>query len=114
MFNQNLEAQLHLYEKRLKELEIENIRLNSEIRELYATLKLTPEQIQSFLSNKQNFSVEQWKCLEELRKILEVQLQLNSLNHKNEKIKSNKTHSILSKNEDIELRHVAPTWLFVR
>lgn len=99
-----VEEKIQKHEKHFQELVIRMETLNREVNDLFADLKATPEQINQFISNKANFSEEEWTELHNQRKALEEKLQREMDNIRNpQRLK-----------KVYEERHVGNTWLFVR
>ena len=57
MFSQNLEQKIDNIDLKMAELESLNSTLDGQIDLLFKDLKLTPEQLEAFVNNKNNFSL---------------------------------------------------------
>lgn len=100
-----LEQQIIKNDLSLQELLIRIDTLDREVKVLLDELKVTPEQITQFVSEKDNFTQENWNELQTQRKMLDEKLTLQLSNIRNPK----KTSKTLS-----EKKHIAPHWIFVR
>lgn len=91
-------------QKKIEELTIRQEALNREVAKLLKELEVRPEQLTTFVSNKDNFTEENWQQLQEARKKLDEKLSrdLNSIRNPKE---TKKTY---------QERHVDRHWLFVR
>ncbi len=107
-FNQNkdyaLEQQSIKNERALEELLIRITVLDKEVKALMEELKVTPEQIASFISNKENFTTENWEELQKQQRILDQKLTMEKENIRNPK-------RVKKTQED---RNVQRHWLFVK
>lgn len=88
----------------IEELTIRIEALNRNADELLAELNVSHEQLTRFLGNKEHFTEENWKTLNEEQERLEAKLQLSI---------ANIPDPIKTKKAFLE-RHVQPHWLFVR
>ena len=103
-FKKDFEQQIELNEKKLLDLEAQNELLQQEVQKLYAELKLTPDQLNAFVSNSANFSAEDWQEIQNQRQQMDDKLQLD-LGNINNPLKTKKAYST---------RRVESNWLFVR
>ncbi|HEV8052507.1 MAG TPA: hypothetical protein VGP47_08430 [Parachlamydiaceae bacterium] len=99
-----LEAQIQKNELALQELAIRAEALDRDVDGLLSQLNVSPEQLTTFIENKDNFSEENWNSLQELRKALDEKLLRELLNVSNPK----KTRDSFKK------MNPQPHWLFVR
>lgn len=104
MPEKELERQIHKHKKTAEELEIRIESLNRHIKELFAELNVTPEQVNAFISNKEHFTEDNWATLCQQLKTLEAQLERELANIRNPK----QTQKALTD------RRIQPHWLFVR
>lgn len=100
----NLEQGTKKNEALLKQLLIRVDSLDREIKMLLDELKVTPEQVSTYLSNKDNFTTENWEELQKERKANDEKLKRDLDNIRN----PSKTKKAMAD------RHVAPHWLFVK
>lgn len=100
----NIEEKLSANEKKIRELDIRFEKLNNDIKNFLNELQVTPEQLTSFISQKENFTEENWEELQKQKKQLEDKLNLELKNITNP-LKSKKARASL--NID---RH----WLYVK
>ena len=104
-FSQNLKNKIQETEKRLKQLAIQSEKIHREYQKLLLDLELTPESIEEYMANEENFSADVREKIEiEIKKVDEkLALELSSIKDplKNEQT----TH---------EQSFVRPHWLFVR
>lgn len=99
-----LESKIHKNELAAQELEIRIEALNRDVNELLNQLNVSPEQLTTFIENKENFSEDNWKLLLEQRKALDEKLLKELLNVSNPK----KTR------ETFKQMNVQPHWLFIK
>lgn len=99
-----LEAHIQKNALAIQELSIRIEALNRDVNELLSQLNVTPDQLTTYLENKDNFSEENWNSLLEQRKALDEKLLRELLNISNPK----KTQ------ESFKKMNVQPHWLFVR
>lgn len=100
----NLQQGTQKNEALLKQLLIRVDSLDREIKMLLDELKVTPEQVSTYLSNPDNFTPENWHELQLERKVLDEKLKRDLENIRNPpKIKKTMAD-----------RHVAPHWLYVK
>lgn len=101
---QNLEQGTKKNDTLLRQLLIRVDALDREIKMLLDELKITPEQVSTFLENPENFTPENWEELQTERKALDDKLKRELDNIRNpSKTKKAQTD-----------RHVAPHWLYVK
>lgn len=103
-FKNDIEQTIENNDKKLTDLETQHELLEQEIQKLYQELKLTPEQINTFISNPDNFTENDWKELQDQKQKLDAKLQLDIENIRNP-LKTKKTYAN---------RRVESNWLFVR
>ena len=101
---QSLEQDAIKQQNLLQQLLIRMDALERESKALYQELKITPEQLEIFLENRENFSDENWAALQEQRKILDEKLKCE-LENVNNPAKTKKAQESL---------HISPHWLFVK
>jgi hypothetical protein len=78
--------------------------LDREVKTLLDELKVSPEQISTFLENRDNFTPENWETLQQERKALDEKLKCELDNIRNpSKVKKAQAD-----------RHVARHWLYVK
>ena len=99
-----LEAHILKNELALQELSIRIEALNRDVDGLLSQLNVSPEQLTTFIENKDNFSEENWDTMQEQRKVLDEKLLRELLNVSNPK----KTRDAFKN------MHAQPHWLFVR
>lgn len=99
-----LEKKIQKHELAFKELMIKTDTLNQQVEELLAELNVSPEQLTTFIGNKDNFSEENWEMIVKQRKELDEKLLRELANIRNP-LKNKKTYS-----ERVVPQH----WLFVR
>jgi len=102
---EKLEDKIHRTERKLKELFLHLQRLDREYQTLLKELDTTPEQLQAFAENPDNFSPALWEELQNAKKELEEKLKLKLDNV----CDANKTKKTLSEKGKVQ-KH----WLFVR
>jgi hypothetical protein len=91
-------------ELKIQEMEIKIEALDREINQILNEINLTSEQLTIFLSNRENFTEENWKDIQRLQSELDQKLLCELANVRNpQKVK--KTY---------EERNVGRHWLFVR
>lgn len=78
----NIEEKINLNKKKIREMDIRHERLDSDIEAFLEELEVTPEKLTSFISNKENFTEENWQTLQDQKKQLDEKLNL-SLNIRN-------------------------------
>lgn len=91
-------------QKKMKELEIRNSKLDRDSVDLLTQLKVSAEQLTQFIDDKENFSEKNWEQLRKKRNELEQKLDTELKNVRNPK-KTLKT---------LKERNVDHHWLFVR
>jgi hypothetical protein len=99
-----LEAHIQKNELTQQELSIRIEALNRDVDGLLTQLNVSPEQLTTFIENKDNFSEENWNTMQEQRKALDEKLLRELVNVSNPK----KTRDAF-KNLNAQ-----PHWLFVR
>ena len=90
--------------KKINELEIEIARLDALVDELYQDIDVQPEQIDTLLSNSNNFSPKNWEQIQEQQREIDDNIKREISNIVNPKHTQKK----------YEDRHVSRDWLFVR
>lgn len=98
------ENQILMQEKQVQELVIRMETLDRQLDELFVDLKVTPEQLSTFLADENNFTPDNWIQLQDLRKVLQEKLQ-RELDNVRDPLKIKKTFSE---------RQVGHHWIFVR
>ena len=91
-------------QKKIADLKKKNDVLNKEINDFYEELKLTPEQLSTFLQERDNFTESNWEELLQQRKALDDKLAIELENICNP-LKTKLAYSS---------RNVDKNWLFVR
>ena len=99
-----LESHIQKNENAIQELSIRIESLNRDVEQLLNELNVTPEQLTTYIENKDNFSEENWQTLLDQRKALDEKLLREMLNISNPK-KTQETRKQLN---------VQQHWLFVR
>lgn len=79
----NIEEKLHLNEKKIRELSIRLEKLESDITNFLEELEVTPEQLSTFISKKENFTEENWLEIQKQKKQLDEKLDLDLKNVRN-------------------------------
>lgn len=103
MFSQ-FEAHVQKNEQAIEELAIKIDALNRDVDTLLKELNVSPQQLTTFLDNRDHFTEENWTMILQQRKALDEKLLRELVNISNPK-KTKKAYSD---------RHVQPHWLFVR
>jgi len=106
MFFEQIENKKTKNDRRMKELEIEFESLSRQLDGMYEELGISPEELESFLSNADNFTAETWKALLAVRDDLDQKL--NSQKQENGEVQHG--HQGRSHND----RFIAPHWIHVR
>lgn len=101
---QRLEQTLAKNDLLMQELIIRLDSLDREIKALLAELNITPEKLTAFISNKENFTDDNWTELQKQRKLLDEKLNKELSNIRDPR-KVKKTQMD---------RHVQNHWLFVK
>lgn len=104
MFRENAEQQTEKNEQLFQQLLIRVDALDREVKGLLDELKVSPEQVQAYLSDPDNFTSENWESIQTERKALEERLKRELENIRNPA----KTKKAL------EDRNVGRHWLFVK
>ncbi len=91
-------------EKKIRELEIRNQKLDQDTLDLLKELQVTPEQLSQFLNNNDNFTQLDWEKMQQQREKLDQKLQTELTCLRNP-LKSKKTQ---------QERYINNHWLFVR
>lgn len=99
-----LEKQVEKNAQTIRELAIQIENINRQTEELLKELNVSPDQLTTFINNKDAFSEENWNALTAQRKALDEKLLLELANVRNP-LKAKKT---------FQDRQVQPHWLFVR
>lgn len=99
-----LEAHIQKNAQAIQELAIQIEAVNRDVHELLKELNVSPEQLTTFVENKDNFSEDNWNTLLEQRKVLDEKL-LRELQNVSNPQKTKKT---------LQTMNVQPHWLFVR
>jgi hypothetical protein len=105
MWNGSMDEELARYQKRLKELEIQNESLTDQLDTFFEKIGITSEELYQFSTNKENFSEREWRLLEEAREHQKIQMERGLSNIR----KNDKTEASLQ-----ERGRVQANWLFVR
>lgn len=90
--------------KKITELSIRNESLDREMENLYKELKVTPEQLSSFIQKEENFTEKNWKEMQKEKEKLDQKLQTEIKSIRNPK-EAKKAYS---------QRKINPQWLFVK
>ena len=91
-------------EKKIKELEIRNQKLDRDTFDLLEELKVTPEQLSLFLKESDNFTNSDWEKLQNEREKIDQKLQTE--------LKS--FHNPLKSKKTLREQNINNHWLFVR
>lgn len=102
---EKLEEKIQKTKFKMKELSLALERLNQEYHQLLEELASTPEQIKDYLENSENFTPPIWEMLQNEKKKLDDQLNLE-LSRVRDPLKLKKTFS--------ENGSIQNHWLFVR
>lgn len=103
-FQDTAEEKLKVNEKKMRELAIRLEKLDSDISAFLEELNVTPEQLTSFVSNKDNFTDSNWIDLQAEKKKLDEKLNTELKNIRNP-LKSKKNLASLN---------VSQHWLYVK
>ena len=79
----NTEEKLIINENKIRELSIRFEKLNSDITNFLEELEVTPEQLTTFISNKDNFTEDNWEVLQQRKKQLDEKLDIELKNVRN-------------------------------
>ncbi len=102
--NQKIDQDIAKNERAFQQLLIHMEGLNKEIDLFLQELKLTPEQLNVYLSNPQNFTEDNWQELQKQRQLLEEKL-IRDLKNIRDPRKVEKAQ---------QTRNVQKHWLYVR
>lgn len=100
----HLENHIQKNELAIQELSIKLDALNRNVQDLLNELNVSPQQLTTFLDNKDNFTEENWNTMTTQRKALDEKLNMELQNLRNPQ-KTKKTFQAM---------HVQQHWLFVR
>jgi hypothetical protein len=100
----NADNRIENTEKKIKELEIRNTKLNQDSEDLLTELNVSPDQLSTFIKDKSNFNDQNWEVLQTQRIELEQKLDTE--------IKS--VRDPIKTQQSIKERRVDHQWLFVR
>ena len=101
----DLEKKVEKNKKALDALSIQNASLDQDVEGLFKELKVTPEQISTFVKNEKNFTPDNWEFLQKEQKRQDEKLLLSLAQVSNPKNVKNKRAQ-----QSIIQQH----WLFVR
>lgn len=101
---QDIDENFEKTQKKMKELEIRNSKLDQDSVDLLKQLKVSAEQLTQFIDDKENFSDKNWEQLRKKKDEIEQKLDTELKNVRNPK----KTQ------ETLKERNVDHHWLFVR
>lgn len=104
MFTQDPESHSKKNEALLKELLLRSKELENEETKLFQELKVTPEQISTFIEKPENFTAENWEKIKTHKAQLSEKLDLQLKNIRNP-LKTKKTY---------EKSIIDNRWLFVK
>lgn len=104
MFFDKREDKATQHEKLIQELSIRMEQLDREIDTLLKELKVTPDQLSTFIQEKDNFTEENWSQLQEQRRKLDEKL-LCELKNVSDPLKTKKNY---------EGRVIGSNWIHVR
>lgn len=104
MFFDKREDKATHHEKLIQELSIRMEQLDREIDTLLKELKVTPDQLSTFIQEKDNFTEENWSQLQEQRRKLDEKL-LCELKNVSDPLKTKKNY---------EGRVIGSNWIHVR
>jgi ABC-type Fe2+-enterobactin transport system substrate-binding protein len=102
--NQKLEQDIVKNNQALQQMLIHMDSLDKEINALLTELKVTPQQLEVFLANPDNFTTENWQELQKQRQLLEEKLQRDLANIRDPR----------QAQKSQESRNVQRHWLYVR
>jgi len=100
----NLDEKIEKNDSKIKEISIQIQNLNREEKALLDELKVTPEQLSTFIENKENFSEKNWDEIQSQKKKLDQKLLLELANIRN----PSKTKKAFKE------RNIDNNWLFVK
>lgn len=100
-----IDQKLDQHEKKIKELSIQTDTLEREFDQLLADLKVTREQLRSYIANKDYFSEQDWVEMEKQKQELDQKLLLQL---------KNIVDPLKAKKSLHERKDVKPQWLFVK
>lgn len=103
LISDDLEKKIEKHEFAFQELLIKVDALNQQVDDLFSELNVTPEQVTAFISNKENFTEENWQTIMEEKQKLESKLKMELSNIRNPR-----------KNQETYSKRVVQHWLFVR
>ena len=102
--NDKTEEQLKTNEKKIRELAIRLESLDKDTHSFLQELEVTPEQLTSFVSRKENFTEDNWESLQQQKKKLDEKLDIEIKNIR-DPLKSKKA---------LQSLNIAQHWLHVR
>ena len=103
-FSSSLDQTIRVNAKKIKELGIQLELLSKSIEQLYEAEGLDPQAIQEYFSSPENFSADEWECLQVLKAQHKQKLQAIA----DQAVNANETKKKYAE------RAVDPRWLFVR
>jgi len=103
--DQQIDKKIENQEKKIKELIIRSETLEREFNQFLAEMKVTREQIRTFIETKDFFTEEDWEEIQKQQKALEQKLLVELKNIAN----PNKTKASLAEQKDVK-----PQWLYVK
>jgi hypothetical protein len=98
------EQRIQSQQKKICEQEIKSEKLDKDIDALFKEAQVSPEKLSAYLSDKKNFSEEQWSALSQEKKKLDQKLERDLANIRDPN-KAKKAYSSL---------RIAQHWLHVR
>lgn len=105
MYNNNLENQEALNEKKFKELTIQLESMEREYSALIAQLQIDISKIGEYLDNRDNFDEDSWKAMEDYKK---------TLDEKYDSIMAQKNNPAKVKDARELMKNHRPHWIHVR
>ena len=102
--SQDIDEKIEKTQKKIKELEIRNGKLDNDSIDLLSALKVTSEQLSQYMDKKENFTDKNWEQLQERKEEIEQRLATDLTSVRDPK-KSQKA---------LQERNVGSHWLFVR
>ena len=99
-----IDENIEKIQKKIKELEIRNNKLDRDSIDLLTELKVSAEQLSQFIEDKENFSEKNWDQLQNQKKEIEQKLD-TELNSVRNPLKSKETQ---------KERNIDHRWLYIR
>lgn len=100
----NIPEKIEKTEKKIKELEFSNQKLDSDIKEFLEELNVTPDQLTTFCTDSSNFNEKNWKELKNTQEDLEATLETAI----------NSAHNPLETKKKLSEQIIANRWIYVK